>query len=87
MSFILLALPFFIIPYLILVYWIVKFHLAVSKSMGSKYEPRLATRHALENEEIGKIFHKRNFWGKVTLIGFILGTLIFAGAIYSEKHM
>lgn len=86
MSLMFIAIPIILVPLVICGFWVYKFHFAVAKSMGSNYEPRLATRHAIENKEIYQIFKKRNFWAVLTLMGFIIGGAIMVGAyIYGNQ--
>ena len=81
----------FFLPWLILVYWVVKFHYAVKEVMGSAYSSweafKQSPKYAAQNKEFGEVFSKRNkCFVAVALIWFV-GLAGLAGLIYiASKH-
>jgi len=62
----------FILPWLVLAYWVAKFHFAVKEAMGAAYSPweafKKSPKYAAENKKFGEVFSKRNKYFVVVLI-------------------
>ena len=76
----------FLLPWLIFVYWVVKFHYAVKEVMGSAYSPweafKQSPKYAVQNKEFGEVFSKRNKCFIVVALIWFVGFAGLVGLIY-----
>lgn len=76
----------FVLPWLIFVYWVVRFHFAVKEVMGSAYSPweafKQSPKYAAENKEFGEVFYKRNKCFVIVILIWLVGFAGLAGLIY-----
>ena len=76
----------FFVPWLVLMYWIIRFHIAVKEVMGSAYTAweaaKQSPRYATENKDFGEIFSKRNWCLAIVLLVWIVGSAVLFSLIY-----
>ena len=79
----------FCIPWLVLVYWVVKFHYAVKEVMGAEYTSwgafKYSAKYAADNKEFGKVFYKRNLCFAIVLVIWVVGAIGFVGLFYMTQ--
>ena len=76
----------FLVPWLVFAYWVIKFHFAVRKVMGTAYTPwaafKYAPNYAAVNKEFGRVFSIRNKLLLTVLGIWGVGFIVLAGFLY-----